>query len=500
MKIRIISVLFVLFNFGSIIAQVTKEPYVSYTNAENTVIESVSITSNNTIVYLTYWKTKSNRYQSWVSFSRNTFLIDRKTGLKFRINSISNNQQNLLFDTRYSTTGRKGKVKGDKTTYWVFYLDFPKLPPGVEEFDIVEEIPSGNGFKWLGITIKNPDILVQTSHTERSLKNNWKLNGLDKLEGIYENSVSSKMESKYKIAILKDSGVYSAIYLSGSKNEKWREGMVKANFVKTATPNFFKTKWYMEYGFINENVYSSFIDGGIKFMFTEQNQERFYVKLFPSFEDEIKRKNTNQILSTGTGFIVHQNGYVVTNYHVVEDAQNIFIRGINGDFQNKHEASVLYKDQINDLCLLKINDMNDIVINSIPYIIDEEIKSVGESIFSLGYPLLSTMGEEIKLTNGIISSKTGFKGDVTMYQTNVAVQPGNSGGPMFDSNGNIIGVVKARHSNAENASYVIKSSYVKTLVQLIDEKNNEASINMSQFELSKKVDTVKNYIYIIEVY
>lgn len=77
------------------------------------------------------------------------------------------------------------------------------------------------------------------------------------------------------------------------------------------------------------------------------------------------------------------------------------------------------------------------------------------------------MGLDIKLTNGIISSKTGFEGNIAEYQMSAPVQPGNSGGPLFDKNGNIIGVVCAKHREAENAGYAIKASYIRNLVELL---------------------------------
>ena len=77
------------------------------------------------------------------------------------------------------------------------------------------------------------------------------------------------------------------------------------------------------------------------------------------------------------------------------------------------------------------------------------------------------MGKEIKLTNGIISSKTGFDGNIAQYQISAPVQPGNSGGPLFDKNGYVIGVVQAKHAEAENAGYAIKASYIRNLVELL---------------------------------
>ena len=67
-----------------------------------------------------------------------------------------------------------------------------------------------------------------------------------------------------------------------------------------------------------------------------------------------------------------------------------------------------------------------------PYTFSKTLIETGEMVFALGYPLRATMGDEIKLTNGIISSRTGFMGNISNYQISIPVQPGNSGGPMFD--------------------------------------------------------------------
>ncbi len=80
------------------------------------------------------------------------------------------------------------------------------------------------------------------------------------------------------------------------------------------------------------------------------------------------------------------------------------------------------------------------------------MSDVGETVYVSGYPLRATMGDEIKLTNGI---KSGFQGDITNYQISVPVQPGNSDGPLPDSNGNVTGVISAKHIGAENVSYAV---------------------------------------------
>lgn len=199
----------------------------------------------------------------------------------------------------------------------------------------------------------------------------------------------------------------------------------------------------------------------------------------------------------GTGFAL-LNNYVITNYHVVEGAKTIVVQGINGDFNLKSHAYVIASDKVNDLSILKLEDTNINYYGGIPYSIKSISSDVGEDVFVLGYPLTSTMGDEIKLSSGIISSKTGFQGDVSLYQISTPLQPGNSGGPLFDSKGNIIGIVSSKHSGAENVGYAIKTSYLFNLVETavsskIIPKNN----TISTLNLSGKVKVVKNFIYYI---
>lgn len=201
---------------------------------------------------------------------------------------------------------------------------------------------------------------------------------------------------------------------------------------------------------------------------------------------------------SGSGFALG-NGYLVTNYHVVEDAKIINIKGIRGEFNNEYSAEVVATDKVNDIAILRINDSSFSGFGTIPYGVSSKMADVGESIFVLGYPLTQTMGDEIKLTDGLISSRTGFQGDIANYQMSAPVQPGNSGGPMFNSKGNVIGIVCAHHAGAENAGYAIKISYLKLLIEstglsIVLPSNN----TISALSLPEKVKRLKNFVYYIE--
>lgn len=201
--------------------------------------------------------------------------------------------------------------------------------------------------------------------------------------------------------------------------------------------------------------------------------------------------------SSGTGFFISNNGYVATCYHVIEGATEISIKGINNDFYRKYKARIVATDKINDLAILKIDCNLESPIN---YSLKWDVSDVGQEVFTLGYPLKTTMGEEIKLTNGIISSKSGFQGNITTYQITVPVQPGNSGGPLFDKNGFVIGVINAKHTGAENAGYAVKSNILKNLIQSSSQSITPLQSNQLYGKsLTTQVKLAKKDVLIIEV-
>ena len=201
---------------------------------------------------------------------------------------------------------------------------------------------------------------------------------------------------------------------------------------------------------------------------------------------------------SGTGFAI-ADGFIVTNYHVTNGAKTIFIKGVNGEMKESYKGYVVASDREHDLAIIKIVDKKFEGFDDIPYCIGKSVPEVGEDVFVLGYPMTNTMGKDIKLTNGIISALSGFKGDQSMYQITAAVQPGNSGGPLFDNNGNVIGIINAKHTDAENANYAIKVTYLYSLVN-----SSGLGIKMSDNNkiksksLPKKVKQVKTFVYIIE--
>lgn len=340
---------------------------------------------------------------------------------------------------------------------------------------------------------------------ENSLKANWKENGIDEIEGIYEQIVSSYEKNMgspiYKLALKKAVSTYELIYLTGESNNfryKWTQGDTKAILSYTATKYLFKAKWYMGDKTENDGLYITFESGIMKIIWTDGKTET-YLKLYPTENDNVVQSSSSIKLASGTGFGISSNGIIVTNFHVIDGAKTIKLRGINSDFNKTYKAKVLVSDKNNDLALIQIDDSGFTTLGTIPFTIKTGLSGVGEKIFVLGYPLRATMGDEIKLTNGIVSSRTGFQGDITSYQISAPVQAGNSGGPLFDNLGNLIGIINAKHGGAENASYAVKSSYLTNLIDLLPSPPKPQTVNsLSGKTLTQQVELAKKFVYIIE--
>lgn len=530
MKRIVLLLIVVIFQITQIFGQKyeTSNPYVSYSSCNDCKIVKVIVNQNETKVLIEI--TGKRQRGAWVSFSSWTVMVpskdwniselrkydlnipeikstdptylsiwrnvaDKKKAMQQEtINNLGNNLINNLGSDNLNTRYNVRSKTGQKYRFW---LNFDALPPGVEEITIIELIE--NGFEWSGIKIKNPDTTPKTKWDEVSLKIDWENNGITPLEGIYENTMSGGISPKYRLALKYDktNEQYQLIYLSGASNSIWKTGNIKAYVFKTASPNIFKVKWYMGDKTISEDLYISFEKGLMKIIWTNGNSEGLYLKLYPTSENDLSNSSVNK--GSGTGFAISSNGIIATNYHVIENAQTIKVRGVNSNFNKTYKAKVLLSDKNNDLALIQIIDNSFTSLGTVPYVLNTKLVNAGENIFALGYPLRAAMGDEIKLTNGIISSKTGFQGDITSYQVSAPVQPGNSGGPLFDANGNVIGIINAKLTIAENASYAVKASYLMNLIELLNNPPRLTTIStLNNKDLASQVKIINKFVYIIE--
>ena len=206
----------------------------------------------------------------------------------------------------------------------------------------------------------------------------------------------------------------------------------------------------------------------------------------------------------GSGFFLSDEGYIATNQHVIEGAKKIQVEYLENGEKKVFEAEVIVSDIPNDLAILEIIDEKFKMNNSIPYGLDFTIKDIGSDVFALGYPMADVLGDDIKYTEGTISSKTGINGDISTYQISVPIQPGNSGGPLFDENGNVVGITSSilnrEMFDSENVNYAIKISYLKNLIDVLPKKikvNNTE--NLKSKPKTEKIKVIRSFIPIIRV-
>ncbi len=164
--------------------------------------------------------------------------------------------------------------------------------------------------------------------------------------------------------------------------------------------------------------------------------------------------------SAGTGFVVHSSGYVVTNNHVIQGGQYVKILTYNDKI---YDAQVIGTDPVADLALLKVNGVFDHLSLG-----NSSNVSVGEKVIAIGNPL----GLSFTVTSGIVSAlhRVGSNGLATYIQTDVTLNPGNSGGPLIDTKGKVIGINNFKIGSAEGLGFALESNVIKKVVNSLANK------------------------------
>lgn len=201
----------------------------------------------------------------------------------------------------------------------------------------------------------------------------------------------------------------------------------------------------------------------------------------------------------GSGVIISENGYIVTNYHVIHDASSIVVHTTNG---KSYEGKLVGSDSQTDLAVLKIDAKN---LRPSPVGNSNKLK-VGDAAIAIGNPLGSLGGT---VTTGIISAlnrEITIEGEtMTLLQTDAAINPGNSGGGLFDANGNLIGIVNAKQSatGIEGLGFAIPISDALPILDELIENGHISSrpaLNVSLYDLTNSRNpNLKDGVYIVQV-
>ena len=157
---------------------------------------------------------------------------------------------------------------------------------------------------------------------------------------------------------------------------------------------------------------------------------------------------------TGTGFVVNHDGLVVTSDHVVGKETEIKVRVFDG---GEYDATIRGRDEYADLALLQIDSQREFAELSL---VESDSVAVGDEAATLGFPLGDSLGKELTLTRGVVSSKREVE-EIEYIQTDAALNPGNSGGPLLNRKGQVIGVTTFRIPGTEGVAFAVASDELR---------------------------------------
>lgn len=182
--------------------------------------------------------------------------------------------------------------------------------------------------------------------------------------------------------------------------------------------------------------------------------------------------------SYGTGFFVGED-VLATNCHVIRDAREIMVK----IGESVYPANVIVKDSTNDLALLRVvyqSSGNSIAVRKPKPLTTGAVRltKIGSQVFTIGYPMPTDLGVNAKISEGIINSLSGMEDDPRMFQISIPIQPGNSGGPLINEKGEVIGIVTSTANSLyfvkyhgtipQNVNFAVKINYLANLAMSID--------------------------------
>lgn len=331
---------------------------------------------------------------------------------------------------------------------------------------------------------------------------------LDLIEGLWVWD-----DNKYEVCIVKNPSPNNKQYdyvaiITSANDPYWSLGETKILIKKTASKRLFSATYYMgdksNIGttviITNDNMISLNLPTGPYGIY----QTTHLIRSYP--QDE-KQSTSSELVSTGTGFFISED-IIATNSHIVAEKKDIKIL-IN---ETEIPATVLVKDNVNDLALLKIQlrtkeytltEPNSVNVGDV-----RDMKE-GDAVFSIGYPLVTELGKRAKISEGIINSISGVQDDPRMFQISVPIQPGNSGSPLFNNRGEVIGIITSTINNAylvsqkktfpQNVNFAVKINYLNNLLSLLPDKINLRTTSTGkQINASQLMTIYKDSVVLIK--
>ncbi|KIL98705.1 hypothetical protein CCC_02155 [Paramagnetospirillum magnetotacticum MS-1] len=210
-------------------------------------------------------------------------------------------------------------------------------------------------------------------------------------------------------------------------------------------------------------------------------------------------QTTGGKVSSGSGFVVSADGVVMTNAHVVEQCRTITVKPQDAPAQ---VVSLKAKDSANDMALLKTS----LRLPEIAHFRQDRPLRSGDEVVVIGFPLSSLLSREPNVTAGVVSAMNGMRGDPRHYQITAPVQKGNSGGPLIDMSGNIVGIVTSKLNAMkiadktgdlpQNINFAIKADLARTYLDSngVAYQTAPSSSQMSVADVGERIKRVTVFI------
>jgi len=405
----------------------------------------------------------------------------------------------------YTEDGRKSRIFEDNFTTnandWDLYVSdksTAKISNGV--FELTSNTKAGTS-RYISISSNSEDMTLEAAFDLSKLADGQKAGLI----------FGFKDWNNYNYYLVSNSGIYVGFVYEGISAEKV-EGMFSSglkkkekNILKLLTTDdkiIFSINGDVEYSCARMTMVGSNIGFSITGKGTVLIDNLICKEINYTNSNVSISKSDYDVKATGSGILISENGYVITNEHVIDNANKIQVEITSEGISKSYSAILVQKDKDNDLAILKINDDSFKPLAKLKYSFKESgALEVGANAFTIGFPLaLSGMGKEAKYTDGKISSKTGYNGSLNTFQTSIPVQPGNSGGPVFNNNGELIGLINASVSETDNVSYAVKLNYIKNLIEAVGETTTLPSDkSLITLTLEEKIKILSTYVTLIKI-
>lgn len=286
-----------------------------------------------------------------------------------------------------------------------------------------------------------------------------------------------------------------------SKLNQFHDEMPKDTIKQT--PQTKIIPWYQNWTPIMAAASLAFVIGTFAFIGMKSNQTKSHYQALKLDLEKVKKSQSKlwqvvseedekaeEMLSGGTGFAI-SNNMILTDYHVIKDANKIFAEN---DKFGSIKTKLIYSNEKLDFAILAIEDSSNEGFGNIPFKFETNQAPLGQKVYTLGYPQKSIVYGE-----GYVSSANGYEDDTLAYQIGIWVNPGNSGGALFNEQGNVIGVITAKNTENEGAVYALKSKEIIEAIHKSEVKiklTNKSKTNKN-YKLSK-IENAKQFVFRIK--